>query len=157
MLPFMQNISSNTPTFTICYPNAGLPNTFGEYDQRPVEMAQEVVKFADLGLINILGGCCGTTPAHIKALYDAVHSKAPRKPVTVDPDTLIVSGLETLRINKTTGFVNVGERCNVSGYVACLSFIYHCHRPSVRPCARVCLVRESFAKRFLQGGTRMAL
>jgi 5-methyltetrahydrofolate--homocysteine methyltransferase len=116
MLPFMQNISQHTPTFTICYPNAGLPNTFGEYDESPADMAGKVRKFAELGLINILGGCCGTTPAHIKALFDAVGGMKARVRSTVDPDTLTISGLETLRINKTTGFVNIGERCNVSGY-----------------------------------------
>jgi 5-methyltetrahydrofolate--homocysteine methyltransferase len=115
MLPFMQNISSHTPTFTLCYPNAGLPNTFGEYDESPSEMAIKVKKFAELGLLNILGGCCGTTPAHIKALVDACEGFKPRVRITVDPETLILSGLETLRINKTTGFVNIGERCNVSG------------------------------------------
>jgi 5-methyltetrahydrofolate--homocysteine methyltransferase len=115
MLPFMQNISKNTSTFTICYPNAGLPNTFGEYDQLPHEMAVQVKKFAELKLMNIVGGCCGTTPAHIKALYETLKDFDPRKPPVMDPDTLIVSGLEILRINKMTGFVNIGERCNVSG------------------------------------------
>ncbi|KAJ3034843.1 hypothetical protein HDV00_004606 [Rhizophlyctis rosea] len=115
MLPFLQNISKNNPTFTICYPNAGLPNTFGEYDQDPVQMADQVRPFAELGLINILGGCCGTTPDHIKALADMAKEYKPRVPPTFDPDTLIVSGLEAFKINKDTGFVNVGERCNVSG------------------------------------------
>ncbi|KAJ3055529.1 hypothetical protein HK097_010216 [Rhizophlyctis rosea] len=115
MLPFLQNISKNNPTFTICYPNAGLPNTFGEYDQGPEEMAEQVRPFAELGLINILGGCCGTTPDHIKALADMAASYKPRVPPTFDPDTLVVSGLEAFKINKNTGFVNVGERCNVSG------------------------------------------
>ncbi|KAJ3394537.1 hypothetical protein HDU92_006813 [Lobulomyces angularis] len=115
MLPFMQNISKSTEAFTICYPNAGLPNTFGEYDETPEEMASKVIKFAELGLVNIVGGCCGTTPPHIKALHDALSPFKPRVRPTMDPDTLIVSGLEILRINKTTGFVNIGERCNVSG------------------------------------------
>ncbi|KAI8589474.1 methionine synthase [Geranomyces variabilis] len=115
MLPFLQNISKNNPTFIICYPNAGLPNTFGEYDQAPKEMAEQVRPFAELGLLNIVGGCCGTTPDHIKAVADMCKGYAPRVPVKLDPDTLIVSGLETLKINKATGFVNVGERCNVSG------------------------------------------
>ncbi|KAI8916519.1 5-methyltetrahydrofolate-homocysteine methyltransferase [Powellomyces hirtus] len=115
MLPFLQNISKNNPTFVICYPNAGLPNTFGEYDQSAAEMAEQVRPFAELGLLNIVGGCCGTTPEHIKAVADMCKGYAPRVPPTMDPDTLIVAGLETLRINKDTGFVNIGERCNVSG------------------------------------------
>lgn len=112
MLPFMQTIAKSTPTFTICYPNAGLPNTFGEYDESPEKMASQVSKFARLGLLNIVGGCCGTTPPHIKALVDACSPFAPRKIPELDPDTLVVSGLEVLRINKATGFVNIGERCN---------------------------------------------
>ncbi|KAI8826927.1 5-methyltetrahydrofolate-homocysteine methyltransferase [Fimicolochytrium jonesii] len=115
MLPFLQNISKNNPTFIICYPNAGLPNTFGEYDQSPADMAEQVRPFAELGLLNIVGGCCGTTPDHIKAIADMCKGYAPRVPPTIDPETLIVSGLETLKINKETGFVNIGERCNVSG------------------------------------------
>jgi 5-methyltetrahydrofolate--homocysteine methyltransferase len=112
MLPFMQAISKSTPTFTICYPNAGLPNTFGEYDQTPASMAIQVAKFAELGLLNIVGGCCGTTPDHIAAIKKACEKFPPRKPPKMDPDTLVVSGLETLKINKATGFVNIGERCN---------------------------------------------
>ena len=115
MLPFLQNISKNTPCFTICYPNAGLPNTFGEYDQSPADMAAQVEKFAQLGLLNILGGCCGTTPDHIKALADMCAKYKPRKIPQFDPYLLVASGLETLRFNDTTGFVNIGERCNVSG------------------------------------------
>ena len=115
MLPFMQNISKNTPTFTICYPNAGLPNTFGEYDQSGPEMALEVEKFAALGLLNILGGCCGTTPEHIKALVNMCSKYKPRQVPYFDPYVCIVSGLENLRMDTTTGFINIGERCNVSG------------------------------------------
>ncbi|TPX71427.1 methionine synthase [Spizellomyces sp. 'palustris'] len=115
MLPFLQNISKNNPTFIICYPNAGLPNTFGEYDQSPEDMAEQVRPFAELGLLNIVGGCCGTTPAHIKAIADMCKGYKPRVAPVMDPETLIVSGLETLKINKDTGFVNIGERCNVSG------------------------------------------
>ncbi|KAJ3207529.1 hypothetical protein HDU67_007426 [Dinochytrium kinnereticum] len=115
MLPFMQNISKNTDTFTICYPNAGLPNTFGEYDQLPVEMGVAVRQFAELGLLNIVGGCCGTTPGHIKAIHDACKDLRPRVPPTLDQATMIVSGLETFKINAGTNFVNIGERCNVSG------------------------------------------
>ncbi|KAJ3288427.1 hypothetical protein HK104_008178 [Borealophlyctis nickersoniae] len=115
MLPFLQVISKNNPTFSICYPNAGLPNTFGEYDQDPEQMAEQVRPFAALGLLNIVGGCCGTTPAHIKAVHDMCQEYKPRVAPTFDPDTLVVSGLEAFKINKDTGFVNIGERCNVSG------------------------------------------
>ena len=128
MLPFMQNISKNTETYTLCYPNAGLPNTFGEYDQDPKEMAEHVRKFAELGLLNIVGGCCGSTPAHINALHLMAKEYKPRQRIVLDDETLIISGLETMKINKDTGnfinhlflhlflgFVNIGERCNVSG------------------------------------------
>ncbi|KAJ1556341.1 hypothetical protein HK405_000444 [Cladochytrium tenue] len=115
MLPFMQNIAKNTDSFTICYPNAGLPNTFGEYDETPEAMARSVRAFAELGLLNIVGGCCGTTPPHIRAIREAVESLPPRVPPTLEPGDMIVSGLETFKINKAVGFVNIGERCNVSG------------------------------------------
>jgi 5-methyltetrahydrofolate--homocysteine methyltransferase len=115
MLPFMQNISKSSPCFTICYPNAGLPNTFGEYDETPEQMAIQVEKFAALGLVNILGGCCGTTPDHINALVNSCSKYPPRKIPKFDPNLLIVSGLENLKMDSTTGFVNIGERCNVSG------------------------------------------
>ncbi|KAJ3166769.1 hypothetical protein HK101_011893 [Irineochytrium annulatum] len=115
MLPFLQNISKNTDTFTICYPNAGLPNTFGEYDQLPPEMGEAVEKFASLGLLNIVGGCCGTTPGHIKAIHDACMKYKPRVPPSLPPGDMIVSGLEVFKVNKGTNFVNIGERCNVSG------------------------------------------
>jgi 5-methyltetrahydrofolate--homocysteine methyltransferase len=115
MLPFMQNISKHSPCYTICYPNAGLPNTFGEYDQLPEQMADQVEKFASLGLLNILGGCCGTTPDHIRALVKMCSKYAPRKIPAFDPYVLIVAGLENLKMDTTTGFVNIGERCNVSG------------------------------------------
>ncbi|KAJ3069800.1 hypothetical protein HDU98_007149 [Podochytrium sp. JEL0797] len=115
MLPFMQNISKNTDTFTICYPNAGLPNTFGEYDESPAAMGRNVLPFAELGLLNIVGGCCGTTPDHIKAIHDAVQHIKPRKPPTMDPNLLVVSGLEVYKKGDKDVFCNVGERCNVSG------------------------------------------
>ncbi|TPX37231.1 methionine synthase [Synchytrium microbalum] len=115
MLPFLQNICKSNPVYTICYPNAGLPNTFGEYDQSPEGMAKQVEEFAKLGLLNIVGGCCGTTPPHIKAIADVCSKYAPRVPIKPEPLTMIVSGLERLRIDDQLGFVNIGERCNVSG------------------------------------------
>ena len=121
MLPFMQNISKNSPCFTVCYPNAGLPNTFGEYDQTPEQMAAQVENFAQLGLLNIVGGCCGTTPEHISALVNVCSKYPPRKIPKFDQNILIVSGLENLRLDTTTGFVNIGERCNVSGKFSTLN------------------------------------
>jgi 5-methyltetrahydrofolate--homocysteine methyltransferase len=117
MLPFIQRIAKAAPCFTICYPNAGLPNTFGEYDQGPDDMASRVKVFADLGLLNIVGGCCGSTPDHINALYKACKGYEPRKRPSPALDYgLTVAGLEHIVIHpKTTGFINVGERCNVSG------------------------------------------
>jgi len=115
MISFMQNISNFTPTFTICYPNAGLPNTFGEYDEDPLTMALKVEPFAQRGLLNIVGGCCGTTPDHIAAIVKATCHYHPRIPHINPNPSMTISGLETLTINKGTNFVNIGERCNVSG------------------------------------------
>ena len=116
MRPFMQNISEATSAFSICYPNAGLPNTFGEYDETPEMMAQNVEAFARAGLLNIVGGCCGTTPAHIAAVYKAVQKYPPRvPPADLGRDRLLLSGLERLAVDKSTNFLNIGERCNVAG------------------------------------------
>eukprot|EP00842_Homolaphlyctis_polyrhiza_P006501 jgi/Hompol1/6852/HPOL_005097-RA len=115
MLPFMQNISKNTDTFTVCYPNAGLPNTFGEYDETPEQMTKQVETFAKLGLLNIVGGCCGTTPDHIRAIANMCAAYKPRVPQPRDMSVSIFSGLEVFRMDKTIPFVNIGERCNVSG------------------------------------------
>ncbi|CAG8432678.1 5660_t:CDS:10 [Diversispora eburnea] len=116
MRPFIFNIANFTNSPVICYPNAGLPNTFGEYDETPELMANKVKEFARDGLVNILGGCCGTTPAHIKAIVDACSEYKPRiPPPDLSLDSMYISGLEVLKINKESNFVNVGERCNVAG------------------------------------------
>eukprot|EP00158_Paraphelidium_tribonemae_P008655 Partr_v1_DN28643_c0_g1_i1_m49323 putative 5-methyltetrahydrofolate-homocysteine methyltransferase len=116
MKPFAANISKFTPAYVICYPNAGLPNTFGEYDETPETMAGHVVEFAKDGLINIIGGCCGSTPAHIKAIVDACEPYPPRvRPADPFKNKMYLSGLEPLLIDKTTNFMNIGERCNVAG------------------------------------------
>ena len=117
MKPFMANISDFTRHFTLCYPNAGLPNTFGEYDESPEKMAKQIVEFVKDGLVNIIGGCCGTTPAHIKAIKEATSSFKPRQPPATDVirDYFCLSGLEPLIQYPTIKFVNIGERCNVSG------------------------------------------
>jgi len=96
------------------HPNAGLPNEFGEYDESPEEMAAEIAEWAQSGFLNIIGGCCGTTPAHIQAIADAVSACAPRKIPEV-PVECRLSGLEPLNINKDSLFINVGERTNVTG------------------------------------------
>ncbi len=96
------------------HPNAGLPNEFGEYDESPEMMAAEIEEWAKNGFLNIIGGCCGTTPAHIKAIAEAVSKYPPRKPKENDFTTRL-SGLEPCNINKDSLFVNVGERTNVTG------------------------------------------
>ncbi|XP_053405088.1 methionine synthase-like isoform X2 [Mercenaria mercenaria] len=116
MRPFLQAVSDNTTAFTICYPNAGLPNTFGEYDETPEMMAAQLKSFAKDGLINIIGGCCGTTPDHIKAIKEAVEQYEPRIPPTsINEGYMLLSGLEPTKIGPYTNFVNIGERCNVAG------------------------------------------
>ncbi|MEQ8230028.1 MAG: methionine synthase [Rhodospirillales bacterium] len=112
--PHVQAVATATPTFVSVYPNAGLPNEFGEYDDTPEHMAEQLGEFARSGLINIVGGCCGTTPDHIEAICNAVAGVTPRRPA--EPDNVLrLSGLEPLTFDDTTGFVNVGERTNVAG------------------------------------------
>ncbi len=96
------------------HPNAGLPNEFGEYDESPEEMAREIEEWAKNGFLNIIGGCCGTTPAHIKAIAEAV-SKYPPRRIPERPVETRLSGLEPLNIGEDSLFVNVGERTNVTG------------------------------------------
>jgi len=116
MRPFIAAIAKNTPAYTICYPNAGLPNTFGEYDETPESMAAAVKPFAEDGLLNIVGGCCGTTPEHIAAIKDAVSRFPPREPPHgLYGDYMTLSGLEPLRLDPKSLFLNIGERCNVAG------------------------------------------
>ncbi|KAI7895084.1 methionine synthase [Mucor mucedo] len=115
MKPFVQNMSRFSDSHIICYPNAGLPNAMGEYDETPEAMAKNVEPFAKEGLVTIVGGCCGTTPAHIKAVADACRKYSPRVRPAPRNDVMLLSGLEVLRVDETTGFVNVGERCNVAG------------------------------------------
>ncbi|KAK9701768.1 hypothetical protein K7432_011571 [Basidiobolus ranarum] len=116
MRPFIQNISKVTSKYVICYPNAGLPNTFGQYDETPEMMASHVEEFAAGGLINIVGGCCGTTPEHIKAIAEVCSKYAPRVPSEdQSKNKMLLSGLEPLTVDENTNFVNIGERCNVAG------------------------------------------
>ncbi|KAK3586830.1 hypothetical protein CHS0354_034868 [Potamilus streckersoni] len=116
MRPFLEAVSKNTKAFVLCYPNAGLPNTFGDYDETPEMMAAEIEGFAKDGLLNIVGGCCGTNPKHIKAIKEAVQKYKPRvPPVDVHDSYMKLSGLEPMHIGPFTNFVNIGERCNVAG------------------------------------------
>ncbi|XP_037836749.1 methionine synthase isoform X3 [Kryptolebias marmoratus] len=116
MRPFIEAIGKSTTAFVICYPNAGLPNTFGGYDETPQVTASSLKEFVMDGLVNVVGGCCGTTPSHIRAISEAVKHCQPRVPVAaIYQDHLLLSGLEPFRIGPFTNFVNIGERCNVAG------------------------------------------
>jgi 5-methyltetrahydrofolate--homocysteine methyltransferase len=107
-------LSQIAETYISCHPNAGLPNAFGGYDEGPEEMAEVLGEFAEAGMLNIVGGCCGTTPAHIKAISDAVANIKPREIAQPAAFTRL-SGLEPFVITPETNFVNVGERTNVTG------------------------------------------
>lgn len=111
---YVQELSRVAHCYVSAHPNAGLPNEFGEYDQTPQEMVAIVEEFAASGFLNIIGGCCGTTPAHIKAIADAVSKHAPRVIPEIEPACRL-SGLEPFNITQDSLFVNVGERCNVTG------------------------------------------
>ena len=111
---FLADLARVADTFVSAHPNAGLPNQFGEYDLEPGEMADIVAEYAQSGLVNIVGGCCGTTPEHIRLIAERVSGNAPR--VAPDCDQFMkLSGLEPFIADKTTGFINVGERTNVTG------------------------------------------
>lgn len=112
--PYLEELSTKADTFVSAHPNAGLPNEFGEYDQTPEEMATIVAEFAASGLVNIIGGCCGSTPEHIQAIAEAVRDTAPRQ-VPERPRACRLSGLEPFNIEHDSLFVNVGERTNVTG------------------------------------------
>ncbi|TWD54569.1 methionine synthase (B12-dependent) [Agrobacterium vitis] len=114
MRPHLQELSGIADTFVSAYPNAGLPNEFGQYDQSPEFMAKLVGSFADEGIVNVVGGCCGSTPAHIAAIAEAVKGKKPRQPAEHRP-FMSLSGLEPFELTKDIPFVNVGERTNVTG------------------------------------------
>ncbi len=111
---YIEELSGIAETHVSAYPNAGLPNEFGEYDESPEYMAAEIGEWAANGWLNIVGGCCGTTPEHIKAMADAVSGHPPREVPELAPK-LRLSGLEPLNIGPDSLFVNVGERTNVTG------------------------------------------
>jgi 5-methyltetrahydrofolate--homocysteine methyltransferase len=112
--PFLEELSDAARLPISCYPNAGLPNEFGEYDDTPEHMAEITSEFAEAGFLNIVGGCCGTTPDHIRAIADAVADLTPR-PLPSPPVRTRLAGLEPLSIGPDSLFVNVGERTNVTG------------------------------------------
>ena len=112
--PYLEELSNKADTQVSAHPNAGLPNEFGEYDESPAEMARVVEEFAQSGFLNIVGGCCGTTPAHIKAIANAV-GKYPPRTIPDIPKACRLSGLEPFTIDRQSLFVNVGERTNITG------------------------------------------
>lgn len=114
MRPHVEELARVAGTYTASYPNAGLPNAFGGYDQTPDETADKLAEFAASGLVNAVGGCCGTTPRHIARIAEAVREKAPREPARPGRAPRF-SGLEPFEIGRDTGFVMIGERTNVTG------------------------------------------
>ncbi len=114
MRPYLEELSNKAPFYVSAYPNAGLPNQFGEYDQDAHEMGHQIEDFLKAGFLNIVGGCCGTTPAHIKRIAELAKDAKPRK--KPKPDTLMhLSGLEPFTLTPESNFLNVGERTNVTG------------------------------------------
>jgi len=114
MRPYLEELSNKAPFYVSAYPNAGLPNQFGEYDQDAHEMGHQIEDFLKAGFLNIVGGCCGTTPAHIKRIAEIAKDAKPRK--KPQPDTLMhLSGLEPYTLTPESNFLNVGERTNVTG------------------------------------------
>ncbi|WP_296893341.1 methionine synthase [Thiobacillus sp.] len=111
---YVEELSSKADVFVSSHPNAGLPNAFGEYDMDGAQMAVHIGEWARSGLLNIVGGCCGTTPPHIEAIAKAVEGVAPRVPPVLEP-AMRLSGLEPFNVGKDSLFVNVGERTNVTG------------------------------------------
>jgi len=112
--PYISELARVADCFVSCYPNAGLPNAFGEYDELPEETAEVIAEFAGAGLVNIVGGCCGTTPEHIAAIAKAVGSRPQRTVEPIQP-AMRLSGLEPFTITEDSLFVNVGERTNITG------------------------------------------
>ncbi|WP_293387112.1 methionine synthase [Nevskia sp.] len=114
MRPYIAELSRIADCYVSCYPNAGLPNAFGEYDETPDETAAIIAEFADSGLVNIVGGCCGTSPGHIGSIAKFVAGKPPRVP-SQPAIACRLAGLEPLTIDDSLGFVNIGERTNITG------------------------------------------
>ncbi|GAB3712516.1 methionine synthase [Spirosoma flavus] len=114
MRPYVQTLAKESPFFTSAYPNAGLPNEFGEYDQTPEMMALQIEDFIKSNFVNIVGGCCGSTPDHIQAIANVAEKYPPRQLPEPEPYQKL-SGLEPLKVTEQTNFLNIGERTNVTG------------------------------------------
>ncbi|TFV60765.1 methionine synthase [Mycobacterium sp. PS03-16] len=114
MRPYIAEMARIADTFVSCYPNAGLPNAFGEYDESPERQASYIADFAEAGLVNLVGGCCGTAPPHIAEIAKVVDGKPPRQLPEI-PVATRLSGLEPLNITSDSLFVNIGERTNITG------------------------------------------
>ena len=114
MRPFVEDLARAAPTYVACHPNAGLPNEFGSHDEQPEDTSRYLQEFARDGLVNVLGGCCGTTPEHVKAIVDLTRGLSPRQVPKRRPAPRF-SGLEPFEIGPDTGFVMIGERTNVTG------------------------------------------
>ncbi|MFQ5932428.1 MAG: homocysteine S-methyltransferase family protein, partial [Nitrospiraceae bacterium] len=114
MRPYLEELAHIAPVYISCYPNAGLPNAFGGFDETPERMSADLHDFAANGWLNIVGGCCGTTPAHIEAIAEAVRECQPHTSAGCEPLTRL-SGLEPLTFRPDSNFVNIGERTNVTG------------------------------------------
>ncbi|WP_283616892.1 methionine synthase [Mycolicibacterium poriferae] len=114
MRPYIAEMARIADTFVSCYPNAGLPNAFGEYDESPERQASYIADFAEAGLVNLVGGCCGTAPPHIAEIAKVVEGKTPREVPEIEVATRL-SGLEPLNITDDSLFVNIGERTNITG------------------------------------------
>lgn len=114
MKPFIKRLADLVPCYVSAYPNAGLPNELGQYDQTPDQMTALVAEYIDEGLVNIIGGCCGTTDEYIARFPSLVEGKTPRTPLA-RPADMWLSGLDRLVVNRSMNFINIGERCNVAG------------------------------------------
>ena len=114
MKPFIKELAHHAPYYISAYPNAGLPNSLGGYDETPETMAPQIGEYIDEGLVNIIGGCCGTTEKFIAKYAEIAEGKTPHQPQE-KPRTMLLSGLELLDVTPDVRFVNVGERCNVAG------------------------------------------
>ncbi len=115
MRPYIEELAGISNTFVSCYPNAGLPNAFGEYDEQPETTAGHLFEFATSGFVNVIGGCCGTTDGHIEAIAKVAHGHTPRSIPDVSEPVAIFSGLEQLTVRPESNFLMVGERTNVTG------------------------------------------
>ncbi|MBR4845262.1 MAG: homocysteine S-methyltransferase family protein, partial [Bacteroidaceae bacterium] len=114
--PFLRQLSSRAPYYISAYPNAGLPNELGQYDQTPEEMSIQVKEYIDEGLVNIIGGCCGTTDAYIAHFATLVNSPEAKPHVpSTQSGFMHISGLESMEVKPESNFINIGERCNVAG------------------------------------------